>query len=106
LGGTAGNELRVVVVQEVFVEGQVLLLGEDGVVGLQAVFVEEGIVTEGLDVCKVVLVDISMRVDAIAQGLCLDIPRRGFSRQRRRYSLVAAILFNGYCWVWVMCRFR
>lgn len=53
LGGATGNELGVVVVEKVFVEGNVLLLGEDGVVGLEAVLVEEGLVAEGLDVCNV-----------------------------------------------------
>lgn len=46
----AGDELGVVVVEEVLVERDVLLVGEDGVVGLQAVLVEQGLVTEGLDV--------------------------------------------------------
>lgn len=50
LGGATGDELGVVVVKEVLVEGDVLLLGEDGVVGLEAVLVEEGLVTERLDV--------------------------------------------------------
>lgn len=50
LGGAAGEELGVVVVEEVLVEREVLLFGEDGVVGLEVVFLEEGFVTEGLDV--------------------------------------------------------
>ena len=52
LGGATSNELGVVVVEKVFVEGNVLLLGEDGVVGLEAVLVEKGLVAEGLDVCS------------------------------------------------------
>lgn len=50
LGSTAGDELGIVVVEEVLVEGDVLLLGEDGIVGLEAVLVEQGLVTNGLDV--------------------------------------------------------
>lgn len=50
LRGAAGDELGVVVVQQVLVDALVLLLGQNGVVGLEAVFLEEGIVAEGLDV--------------------------------------------------------
>lgn len=50
LSGAAGDELGVVVVEEVLVDGEVLLLGEDGVVGLEAVFFEEGLVAKGLDI--------------------------------------------------------
>lgn len=41
LGGAASDELSVVVLEQVIVQAQVLLLGEDGVVGLQAVLLEE-----------------------------------------------------------------
>lgn len=51
LGGTTGNQLRLVVVEEVLVEGLVLVLGEDGIVGLELVLVEELLVAESLDVC-------------------------------------------------------
>jgi hypothetical protein len=51
LGGTAGDELGLVVVQQVLVDGLVLVLGQDGVVGLEAVLGEELIVALGLDVC-------------------------------------------------------
>ena len=40
LGSTAGYELCVVVLEKVFVETHVLFLGEDGVVGLEAVLGE------------------------------------------------------------------
>lgn len=52
LGGTAGNQLGLVVVEEVLVERDVLLLGQDGVVGLELVLVEELLVTDSLDVCR------------------------------------------------------
>lgn len=39
LGSTASNQLGVVVVEEILEEGDVLLLGEDGIVGLEAVLV-------------------------------------------------------------------
>ncbi len=52
LGGAAGNQLGLVVVEQVLVEGDVLLLGEDGVVGLELVLVEELLVTDSLDVCR------------------------------------------------------
>lgn len=52
LGGATGDELGVVVVEEVLVERDVLLLSEDGVVGSEAVLVEKGLVAEGLDVLR------------------------------------------------------
>ena len=39
LGSTAGDELGVVVVEEVFVDAEVLVLGKDGVIGLEFVLV-------------------------------------------------------------------
>lgn len=51
LGSTAGDELGVEVVEEVLVEAEVLFLGEDGVVGLEVVLLQQGLVTDGLDVC-------------------------------------------------------
>lgn len=50
LGGTTGDELSVVVVEEILVETEVLFLGEDGVVSLEAVFVEQSLVTKCLDI--------------------------------------------------------
>ncbi len=52
LGGAAGDQLGLVVVEEVLVERDVLLLSQDGVVGLELVLVEELLVTDGLDVCR------------------------------------------------------
>jgi len=40
LRSTAGDELGVVVLEKVFVEGHVFLLGENGVVGLDVVLLE------------------------------------------------------------------
>jgi hypothetical protein len=50
LGSAAGNQLGIVVVEEVLVDVLVLGRGEDGVVGLEAVLLEQGLVAEGLDV--------------------------------------------------------
>lgn len=55
LGSTTSNQLSIVVLEEVLEEALVLLLSEDGVVGLKAVLLEESLVTEGLDVEKGVL---------------------------------------------------
>lgn len=52
LRSAAGDELGVVVVEQVLVEGDVLLLGEDGVVFLEAVLVQQGLVADGLDICS------------------------------------------------------
>lgn len=52
LGSTTGNQLGIVIVEEVLVEGQMLLLGEDGIVGLEVVLGQEVIVTDGLDICS------------------------------------------------------
>ena len=45
LRGAACDELRAVVLEQVFVEGHVLFFGEDGVVGLEAVLGEHGLIT-------------------------------------------------------------
>lgn len=51
LGGTAGNQLGIVVVEEVLVEVQVLLrIGEDSIIGLEAVLLEKCLIAEALDV--------------------------------------------------------
>lgn len=46
LGGAAGDEFGVAVLQQVFVEAHVLLFGEDGVVGLDAVALEHGFISD------------------------------------------------------------
>ena len=51
LGGAAGDELGVVVVEEVLVDAELVGFGEDGVVCLEGVLVEQGLVADGLDVC-------------------------------------------------------
>lgn len=45
LRGTAGDELGVVVLQQVLVEAHVLLLGQNGIVGLQAVLLEKFLIS-------------------------------------------------------------
>lgn len=55
LGAAAGDQFRRIVVQEVFVDAVVGGLGEDGIVGLETVFLEEGGITCSLNVCKVEL---------------------------------------------------
>ena len=50
LSSPAGNELRRVVVQEIFVDAQVFLLSQDRVVRLESIFCEESIVSFGLDI--------------------------------------------------------
>ena len=50
LGSTTGDQLSIVVLEEVLEEALVLLLGEDGVVGLEAVLLEESLIAKGLDV--------------------------------------------------------
>lgn len=51
LRSAAGNELCVKVVEEVLVDGDLLLFGEDGVVGLEVVLVQQSLVADSLDVC-------------------------------------------------------
>ena len=46
LRGTAGDQLGVAVVEQVVEDAHVFLLGEDGVVGFEAVFLEHGGVAE------------------------------------------------------------
>ena len=51
LGGTAGNQLGIVVVEEVLVEVQVLLgVGEDSIIGLEAVLLKKCLIPKALDV--------------------------------------------------------
>lgn len=52
LGGTASNELGVVIVEKLLVERLVCLLSKDGIVGLQVVLCEEFIAAKGLDVWR------------------------------------------------------
>lgn len=52
LGGAAGNQLGIKVVEEVLVDVLVLRRGKDGVVGLELVLVQKGLVANGLDVWK------------------------------------------------------
>lgn len=50
LGGAAGDQLGVVVVEKLLEDAGVLSLGQDGIVGLEAVFVQERLISNGLDV--------------------------------------------------------
>lgn len=50
LGAASGNQFGGVVVEEVFVDWDVLFLGEDRVIGFETIFVEEGLVSLGLDI--------------------------------------------------------
>lgn len=52
LGGTTSNQLSVVVAQQVLVDRGVLLLGQDGIVVLEAILLEESLVTDCLDIWK------------------------------------------------------
>ncbi|KAL1838012.1 hypothetical protein VTJ49DRAFT_3135 [Mycothermus thermophilus] len=51
LGGAAGDQLGIVVVEKVLKDVLVLGLGQDGIVGLETVLFKQGLVAEGLDVC-------------------------------------------------------
>lgn len=66
LGGTASNQLSLVVVEELLVDGDVLLLGQDGIVVLEGVLVEQLLVANGLDICKFVRIKVSEGDPAIA----------------------------------------
>jgi hypothetical protein len=50
LGGAAGDQLGIVVVEEVLVDVEVLGLGQDGIIGLEPVLLEQGLVAKGLDI--------------------------------------------------------
>jgi hypothetical protein len=114
LGSSAGNELCGIVVQEILVDIQVLLFGEDGIVGFQAILCEERIITQSLDIYamsisswevidrregKILTVESAADVRRLNHGptgiegrSSLHIPSSGFSKQRRAYSLVALML--------------
>lgn len=46
LGSSAGDELCIMVINQVVVETHMFLLGKDGVVGLETVLLEHGIIAE------------------------------------------------------------
>lgn len=48
LGSAASNQLGVVVVEQVLEDALVLVLGEDGIVSLEPVLLEQGLIAEGL----------------------------------------------------------
>lgn len=50
LGSAAGNQFCGVVVQEVFVDAGVFFFSEDGIVGLEAIFLEESSIALSLDI--------------------------------------------------------
>lgn len=52
LGSTSGNQFGGVVVEEILVDGGVFFFSEDGIVRLEAVFVEESLVSLGLDIWR------------------------------------------------------
>jgi hypothetical protein len=52
LGGTSSNQLGIVVVEKVLIQGKVLFLSEDGVIGLEAILFEKGLVANGLNICN------------------------------------------------------
>lgn len=52
LCGTAGEQLRLIVVQEILVKAEVLLLCQDGIVGLEAILLKQLCVAKSLDVLK------------------------------------------------------
>lgn len=53
LGSAASNQLGVVVVEQVLIQRNVLLLGEDGIVGLEVILVKQSLITLSLDICCV-----------------------------------------------------
>ena len=55
LGGTTGVQVNLVVLEQVLVETHVLLFGQDGVVGLESILLEQLLVADGLDVQERVL---------------------------------------------------
>lgn len=95
LGGAAGDELGVVVGQQVLVQGLVLLLGQDGIVGFEAVLLEQSLVALGLDVymyTQMSFLLLPLRSPSPGFTTRPNLPSRGFSRQRRANSLVAAMV--------------
>lgn len=53
LGGTASNQFGLVVVEKLFVDGDVLLLGQNSIIGLERVLVEQLLVADSLDIWAV-----------------------------------------------------
>lgn len=78
LGRTTSDELSIAVLDKLFVQACVLVLGQDGIVGLQAILLKQGLVSD-------VAVSTCFRNPLAAIETCPLpwISRRGFSRQRR-----------------------
>lgn len=55
LGGTTSVEVDLVVLEQVLVEAHVLLLSQDGIVGLESILLQQLLVADGLDVQERVL---------------------------------------------------
>ena len=53
LRGTAGNELCVMVLEKIFIEGHMFLFCEDGIVGLDAIFLKESFISGRQVSCKI-----------------------------------------------------
>jgi hypothetical protein len=51
LGASTGNELRRVVVKEIFVDAEVLLFRQNGVVGFEVILCEKRFISKSLDIC-------------------------------------------------------
>ena len=87
LGGAAGDQLGIKVVEEVLEDALVLGLGQDGIVGLETVLLEQGVVSNRLDVWQgrevLLLARISRRPTfASGVGSGLDTMRMALKRNR------------------------
>jgi len=103
LRSAAGDELCVAVLEEIFIEIHVLVLCENGVIGLETILLEHGIVAVIVKLAKMDVafgfvclpnaLDILMRhVSGIGLNTLRIVPSKGFSRQMSAYFLDADIV--------------
>ena len=111
LGSTTGNVLGGVVGLDIVVDREVLVLGEDGIVGLQLILVKQSLVAV---VCMSFFVQkasgrpylrnsrsgLNIYTKVLGQMVCGRVesgrlvPRRGFPRQKRVYSVDILMVFG------------
>ncbi len=91
LGGAAGNQLGIKVVEEVLEDALVLGLGQDGIVGLEVVLLEQVVVSDCLDVWQapeiLLLARISRRPTFASGEVRVGWTRRGWMALQRNKML-------------------
>lgn len=98
LGSSTGNEHGVVVLDQVLVEAEVLLLGEDGVVCLEAILFKQLLVAAGVAVVSVSACSCQLCANAAEETYPTPwMSRRGFSRASSSKFPFAIVKVDVWC---------